>query len=190
MATSRNPAWAEAVQLVPIITLALPFILAGKVELGRAGWGFLLGAILSVPISALVLARGKLLNPILVGTALWLWLGALAFQVPLQPLARWLAETQAFGLFAAAFLVGLVATFLFPQGYIACASDDRRWVRRASLVLLGFTAVVVAWTWIFRDNVRLGGGLPFIALNLVRRIVARRAPASGSQSASLPNSSR
>ncbi len=184
MATSRNPAWAEAVQLVPVITLAFPFIVAGKVELAQAGWGFLLGAILAVPIFAIVVARGKLLNPILVGTGLWLWLGALAFQIPLRPLARWLAETQAFGLFAAVFLAGLIATLFFPHGYIACGSNNRRWLRRSSLGLLAFTAVVVAWTWIFRDNVRLGGGLPFIVLNVVRRIVIRRAPASGSESAS------
>jgi len=85
-------------------------------------------------------------------------------------------RTQAFGLFAAALLVGIVATFAFPQGYIACASSNRRWIRRASLGLLAFTAVVVIWAWIFKANLRLGGGLPFIVLNATRRIVARRAP--------------
>jgi hypothetical protein len=94
-----------------------------------------------------------------------------------EPLARWLIETQAFGLFLAAFAVGAIATFCFPHGYVACASSDGRWIRRASLGLLGFTAIVVLWAWMFRNNVRLGGGLPFIALNLARRIVARRAPA-------------
>lgn len=176
MATSRNPVWSELLQLVPVIVLAFPFILAGKVDLAQAGWGFLVGAILTVPISAAVVAKGKLLNPILVGTALWLWLGAIAFQMHVEPLARWLVETQAFGLFLAAFLVGLVATFTSPQGYIACSSSDRRWIRRASLGLLAFTAVIVVWTWIFRHNVRLGGGLPFILLNLSRRIAGRRAP--------------
>lgn len=176
MSTSRNPAWAEAVQLLPVITLALPFILAGRVDLARAGWGFLLGAVLAVAISAIVVMRGKLLNPILVGTALWLGLGAIAFQVPVAPLADWLAKTQAFGLFVAAFAVGLMATLFFPQGYIASGSSDRRWIRRASLGLLALTAVAVAWTWIFRSNVRLGGGLPFIVLNLARRLVARQAP--------------
>jgi hypothetical protein len=177
MATSRNPVWAELVQLVPVIVLAFPFILAGKVDLTQAGWGFLLGAILTVPISAVVVAKGKLLNPILLGTALWLWLGAIAFQMHVEPLARWLVATQAFGLFVAAFVVGTVATLFSPQGYIACASSDARWIRRASLGLLAFTAATVVWTWIFRHNVRLGGGLPFIALNLSRRIATRRAPA-------------
>lgn len=177
MTTSRNPVWAELVQLVPVIVLAFPFILAGKVDLARAGAGFLVGAILTVPISAVVVARGKLLNPILLGTALWLWLGAIAFRMHVEPLAGWLLQTQAFGLFVAAFAVGLGATFFLRHGYVACNSSDRGWTRRASLGLLGFTAVVVLWAWLFRNNVRLGGGVPFIALNLARRIVARRAPA-------------
>ncbi len=177
MATSRNPAWAELLQLVPVIVLAFPFILAGKVDLAQAGWGFLVGALLTVPISALVIAKGKLPNPILIGTALWLGLGAIAFQMRVEPLADWLVKTQAFGLFLAAFLVGLVATFLLPHGYIACGSSDARWIRRASLGLLAFTAVIVVWAWLFRHDVRLGGGLPFIALNVTRRIAMRRAPA-------------
>lgn len=177
MATSRNPAWAELLQLVPVIVLAFPFILAGKVDLAQAGGGFLAGALLTIPISVVVVAKGKLLNPILVGTALWLWLGAVAFQMHVEPLASWLVQTQALGLFVAAFVVGLVATFALPQGYIACSSADGRWIRRTSLGLLVFTAVIVVWTWIFRHDVRLGGGLPFIALNLSRRLAARRAPA-------------
>jgi hypothetical protein len=177
MAISRNPIWAELVQLIPVVCLAFPFIVAGKVDLGQAGWGFLVGAILALAISAVVLARGKLLNPILVGTGLWLCLGAVAFQVPVAPLAAWLVSTQALGLFLAALVAGVFATFFSSQGYIACGSSDPRWIRRASLGLLGFTAVVVAWSWIFRTDVRLGGGLPFIALNVTRRIVTRRAPA-------------
>jgi hypothetical protein len=177
MATSRNPVWAELIQLVPVVSLALPFIIAGRVDLSQAGWGFLVGALLTIPISAAVVVKGKLLNPILVGTGLWLGLGAIAFQIPVAPLADWLVQTQAFGLFFAALLVGVVATLFFPQGYIACSSTDLRWIRRASLGLLAFTVVAVAWSWVFRANVRLGGGLPFIALNVTRRIIARRAPA-------------
>jgi hypothetical protein len=176
MATSRNPLWAELLQLVPVVSLAFPFIVAGKVDLGQAGWGFLVGALLTIPISIAVVARKKLLNPILIGTAVWLWLGALAFQVPLASLADWLVRTQAFGLFLAAFVVGVVATFFFPQGYIACSSSDPRWIRRTSLGLLALTMIILAWAWIFRANLRLGGGLPFIVLNVTRRVVARRAP--------------
>ncbi len=176
MATSRNPAWAELLQLVPIVSLAFPFIIQGRVDIGRAGSGFVIGALLTLPISAVVVLRKHLLNPILVGAGLWLWLGALAFKLPVPLLEAWLARTQAFGMFAAALGVGLVATVLFPHGYVACPSSDPRWIRRASLGLLALTLVVVGWAWLLRHDIRLGGGLPFIVLNVARRVICRRAP--------------
>jgi hypothetical protein len=176
MATLRNPAWAELLQLVPIISLALPFIVEGRVDLGRAGSGFLIGALLTIPVSVAVVLRRHLLNPILLGTGLWLWLGAVAFNLPAPPLVAWLGQTQAFGLFVAALGVGLAATILSPQGYIACYSSDQRWIRHASIKLLQLTLLLVGWAWLFRHNIRLGGGLPFIVLNVARRVLARRAP--------------
>jgi hypothetical protein len=176
MATRRNPVWAELLQLGPIISLAFPFILAGRVDLGRAGPGFLLGASLTLPITAAVLWRGHRPNPILVGTGLWLWLGLAAFYVPVPALKTWLIETQAFGLFVAALVVGTAATLWSPAGYVACASTDPRWTRKASLGLLGLTVVIVAWAWLFRHDIRLGGGLPFILLNVARRVIGRKAP--------------
>ncbi len=178
METHRNPAWAELLQLLPIISLAFPFIVAGKVDLSRAAPGFLLGALLALPISIAVLWRGHRLNPILVGTNLWLWLGLAAFYVPFPALTAWLIETQAFSLFALVLGVGIVATFWFPSGYVACASADPRWSKRLSLGLLGLTVVIVVWAWLFRQDIRLGGGLPFIILNITRRVICRKAPVS------------
>ncbi len=170
----RNPPWVELVQLVPVVSLALPFVLAGSVDLERAGPGFVLGASLTVPVTAAVLWRGHVLNPILVATALWLWVGAVALPLGLEPVASWLADTQAFGLFAASLLVGAAATAT-PTGYIGARHPDPVWVRRASLGLLGLTLVAVAWAWVFRHDVRLGGGLPFITLNVTRRVLLARA---------------
>jgi hypothetical protein len=175
--TDKNPAWAELVQLVPVISLALPFIVKGQVDISQAGRGLLVAALLTVPVTALVLYKQHLLNPILTGTGLWLWLGALAFNVPVPSLAAWLGETQAFGLFLGALLVGLVVTFTSPYGYVACRSGDAGWIRRTSFGLLGLTLVGVVLSYVFRSDVRLGGGLPFIVLNVVRRVLTRRAPA-------------
>jgi hypothetical protein len=167
------PAWAELLQLVPVVTLAISFVVGGNVDLERVAPLFVVAAILTVPIHALVAARGHRANPILLGTAIWLWLGALGFAVPVAPLAAVLGELQATGLFVAAFLVGLVATATSPAGYVGLATDAA-WVRKASIGLLALTAVAVGWAFVFRHNVRLGGGLPFILLNVTRRVVLLR----------------
>jgi hypothetical protein len=115
-------------------------------------------------------------NPILVGAGLWLWLGASAFQLRLESLQAVLADTQAVGMFVAATGVGVVTTVLSPHGYVGCRTADARWLRRASLGLLALTAGLAGFSWLFRHDVRLGGGAPFIVLNLVRRLLTVRAP--------------
>jgi hypothetical protein len=180
VAQHKNPVWAELVQLLPVITLALPFIVNGEVELARAASGFLGGAALAVVVSALVRWRGHVQNPIAVGTAIWLTLGAVAFNVPVDPLATWLGDTQAFGLFVAVLCVGLGTTRFSPSGFIGWRSEDQQWIRRASLRLLVLSAAVVVWAWVFRANIRLGGGLPFIVLNVARRaMIVRRQGSEG-----------
>jgi hypothetical protein len=173
--TVRNPAWAELVQLIPVITLACSFLVTGDVDLARAGPLFVVSAVLAVVVSAAVVARGHTLNPVLVGTGLWLCLGAVGFGFHVLALEAWLADTRAVGLFVAAFAVGLVATFVSPAGYIGLRHSDARWVFRASLALLVLTGVAIAWAWVFRTNLRLGGGLPFIVVNVARRIAIARA---------------
>jgi hypothetical protein len=174
--TKPNPAWAELVQLVPVVSFALPFVVKGEVDIARAALGFAVGAVLTVAISAFLVRLGHVLNPVLVGTGLWLCLGAVAFNVPVASLAEWLGRTQAFGLFVAAFGVGVVAIAFSASGYVGCRHPDASWVRRASLALLALTGVAAAWAFWFRADVRLGGGLPFIVVNVVRRIMIRRAP--------------
>lgn len=175
MSSKQNPVWAELVQLVPVISFALPFIVKGHVDLGRAGPGFLIGAALAVLVSVLVRAKRQLLNPILVGTGLWLCAGAVAFGAGFASWIARLAELQGFALFLCAFGVGIGATLLSPHGYIGGRSSNPRAIRRTSLGLLGLTALVLVWSWVFRADVRLGGGLPFIVLNVARRVLIRRA---------------
>jgi len=174
--STKNPAWAEVIQLVPILVLAFPFVLRGEVDITRAASGFLAAALCAIPVMAIVLVRGHTLNPILVGTDLWLLLGAIAFNVPVPPLAALLGEAQGFGLFAFALGVGVVATFASPQGFIGARHADPHWIRRTSLILLGLAVVTALWAFFFRHDVRVGGGLPFIVLNVVRRVLIVRAP--------------
>lgn len=178
MEASKNPPWAELVQLVPIVSLALPFIVTGKVDLSRAGSGLVVGALLTIPISIVVLTKKAALNPILVGTGLWLWVGAVAFTLPLPELRAALVDTQGFALFACVLATGIVTLVLSPRGFIGCRHPDPGFVRKASLALLALTFVACGWSWVFRHDIRAGGGLPFIVLNVVRRVVILRAPAA------------
>ena len=169
-----NPMWAELIQLVPVVSLAFPIVMSGNVDLSSMGTAFVVATALAVVVHGLIWFRGLTLNPILVGTALWLAAGALAFGVPIAPLANLIAHTQALGIFAAALCVGVVTTAASPAGYIGMRSVDTLWVRQASLGLLALTALIVAWAAVFQHDVRLGGGLPFIVLNVARRAAIAR----------------
>lgn len=173
MSSRQNPVWAELVQLIPVISFALPFIVAGHVDLGRAGPGFFIGAALFLLVSVVVRTKKHLLNPILVGTGIWLCLGALAFGLHIGWLVARLAALQGFALFVCAFVVGVAATLKSPHGYIGGRGGAPS-ILRASFVLLVLTVLVLIWSWLFRMDVRLGGGLPFIVLNVARRVLIRR----------------
>jgi hypothetical protein len=172
---SRNPMWAELIQLVPVISLALPFVVQGSVDLRRAASGFMLGASLFVVISWLIVRLRHVLNPIAVGSGVWLVAGALAFGVPIAPLEAIVTSSQGFSLFVTITMVGLAALLLSPQGFIGHRTTDRAFVVRASLVLLALSVGAAAWAFRYRADIRVGGGLPFILLNVARRVLIRRA---------------
>ncbi len=175
-AAAANPAWVEVVQLVPIVTLASSFLVSGEVDLARAAPLFLLAAGLGVAITALVLWRRYLLNPILVGANLWLVLGAAVFATGWVQGSGWVAEARAAGLFACAAAVGVATHAFSPFRYLGARSSDPAWLTRASLGLFALTVAAVAWSWGFRADLRIGGGLPFIAVNVARRVLIARAP--------------
>ena len=56
-----------------------------------------------------------------------------------------------------------------PSG--ECPDGPRDWVRSRSLGVLGVSVMMLCWAWVFRHDVRLGGGLPFIVLNVTRRVL-------------------
>jgi hypothetical protein len=115
------------------------------------------------------------LNPIAVGTGVWLIAGALAFNVPIRALEAFVASSQGFSLFVVITMVGLAALLLSPQGFIGHRTTDRAWIVRASLLLLALSVGAAAWAFRYRADIRLGGGLPFILLNVARRVLIRRA---------------
>jgi hypothetical protein len=175
LSSAKNPVWAELIQLLPVISLALPFIVAGNIDFERARGALLIAALLTVPVTALVLQQRAVLNPILIGTDLWLWLGALAFFLPLPRVVAWLSDAQGFGLFAFVLAVGVVGTLFSAQGFIGYRDGNRSRVVRLSLGLLALAVGATVWSWAFRHDIRVGGGLPFIVLNAARRVAIVRA---------------
>jgi hypothetical protein len=175
MMASAKTVLGEVVQLVPVITLASSFIVSGGVDLERAAPLFVASAIIAVIITGVLMKQKVLLNPILVGTNLWLCLGALAFGIPIPPFADIIGSLQAVGLYVCTLGVGVVYAAVKPTGYIGMRHPDPRVVRRLSLIMVGLTVTALIWSFLFIHNIRLGGGLPFIVLNVTRRIMIRRA---------------
>jgi hypothetical protein len=154
----------EILQFVPVVTFAFRFLVAGEVDLASARGQFVLAAALAALIVPVVLAARAPVNPILLGADLWLAVGALAFALPLPPIASAVADLAGCGLFLAILATGIGATVLGGRRYVGVEADPR-W----SWALVGLTALLVAFTWFARADIRLGGGLPFIVLNVVRR---------------------
>ncbi len=173
----------EAVQFIPVITLASSFIVSGGVDLSRAATLFVVSGVGAFLITVALVIKKVQLNPILLGTNIWLCAGALAFGLPVPPLAALLAKLQAFGLFVCVAGISL-PLFFSPTGFIGMRHPDVAVVRKLSFLLLAATVVVLIWTFFLMDDIRLGGGLPFILLNVTRRMMMRRnRPKTGSASA-------
>jgi hypothetical protein len=165
----------EIVQFVPIITLAITFIVKGDVDLEQAAMLFVVSGIMAVGITVWLVAAKVTLNPILLASNIWLVMGAIAFGVPVPFLATLLSQTNAALLFATVLLVGTVQIALkIPTGFIGMENADTRTVRRLSFILLALSAVILIWAFVCKDNIRLGGGLPFIILNVTRRVMIKR----------------
>jgi len=167
MSRARNVA-LEAVQFVPLLSFAAPFVLAGEVDLSAAGGSFVIGAMLAVAVSGALHWRGVAQNPILLGVNAWLLVGAVAFAA-VQPLADWIAEVQAASMFVGILGVGVAMAALAPGGFMG----DPRAPRRLSWVLVVLAAACLGWSFVYPD-IRVGGALPFIALNVIRRVMLRR----------------
>jgi hypothetical protein len=175
MSGSRVKAAAiEAVQLVPILVFAARFVVTGELDLAAAHAQFLVATAIAVPLKIALVATRQPLNPILLGVDAWLVMGTVGFELGVQPVA------VAFDLFGPAslfFAIALIGVLLapLPAGFIGGAPPTNPAAhRRASLVLTGLAVLALAWSVWLRDDIRLGGGVPFIALNVARRVMMRR----------------
>ncbi len=164
----------EAIQFAPILTLASTFVVSGEVDLERASTLFIVAAAEAVVISAVVaLLRGRF-NTILIGTNVWLIMGAAAFGVPITPLADILGQMQATALFVCVLFVGLGLSWWSPHGFIGLDVRDAAARLTGSRYLILLTFLFMLWSQVFAHDIRLGGGFPFIMLNVSRRLLGRK----------------
>ncbi len=164
----------ELLQFVPILTFALPFMAAGAVDLGAAGGGFVRATLIALAVMGLLKWLDHPQNPIHVATNGWLLVGALAFAVPVSPLTELYAEWGALSLFGGVALWGGVQLGSGRGGFLLGSVATTRQLRVLTPVMIGLLGLAMVWAWIFQDNLRLGGGLPFITLNVVRRVLLKR----------------
>ena len=160
----------EVVQFVPVLTLAAGFVISGEIDLSVAGARFAVAAAAAVLIVGGLALRRVPQNPFLVGADLWLLLGAISFNVPIEPAKAALVQLGGGGLFLGALLVGLGYTVARPEGYLGVQSKQ---TRTLSVVLLLLTAAAAAWAMSRPEDIRLGAALPFIAINVLRRVMGR-----------------
>lgn len=160
----------EVVQFVPVLTLAAGFVISGEIDLSVASARFAVAATAAVLIVAVLALRRVQQNPFLVGADLWLILGAVSFNLPIEPLKAALVQLGGGGLFLGALLVGLGYTVLKPEGYLGVEGKQ---TRTLSVVLLLLTAAAAAWAISRPDDIRLGAAIPFIGINVLRRVMGR-----------------
>jgi hypothetical protein len=172
--TKKQAVLAETVQFVPVIILAFSFLVKGDVDLNRAQFLFLVSGTLAAVMTAFLIVKKVLLNPILFGTNIWLVLGAVAFSIPIPPLADLIGSLQAAGLYVCVFAVAIGFSFGKRTGFIGMEHPNPGVIRKLSLIMLVFAGLVLVCSYVFVDNIRLGGGLPFILLNVTRRVMIRR----------------
>lgn len=164
----------ELLQFVPILTFALPFMTAGAVDLSTAGGGFIRAGAFAIGVMALLRWLKHPQNPIHLATNVWLIGGAAAFNLPLAAVATLYGDLGALGLFAVVAVWGGVQLATGQGGFLLGSTASTKQLRRLTPVMIGLTLLAVAGAWFFRENLRLGGGLPFITLNVARRVLLKR----------------
>ncbi len=164
----------ELVQFVPILTFAVPFMTAGAVDLSAAGGGFLRATVLAVVVTVALHRWQHPRNPIHAATDAWLLVGAVAFSVPLEGVAGLYSTWGALSLFAVVALWGALQLATGRGGFLLGSAATPTQLRKLTPVMIALTLAAIGWAWWWLGDIRIGGGLPFIGLNVVRRVLLKR----------------
>jgi hypothetical protein len=138
---------------------------------------------------AILLPQRRPTNRLILGANLYLLAGgaaALAHQWWLLEAYGALKES---GIFLFMLGVGVVTTFATPSGFIAAVDATRREIRRASLSLLGATAIAVVVALAFQGHRTWAAVVPVIALAVLQRFLRARLPSRATGDGNAPPSS-
>lgn len=138
---------------------------------------FKASSLLAVVELGFLFMRHSPANRLIIGANLWLIAGGLAAFLQQW---WWLRIYQQFGeasLFVAMLLVGVVATFASPSGFIA-KTGSKPSVTRASLVLLAAVGGALVVAVYFRGDVKYAAVIPVIGLSWLNRLLRHRLPST------------
>ncbi len=177
------------VQFLPLSLFASYAYARGEPTPERWYQAFILGASLSFLRLLFMAWRKMAVNPIIIGTDLYLYLGLVTCMTRAQVLIDLLAHLQATGFLAAILLVGIAATALSPRGYVFAEGIGRAAVVKGSLVLLAVTVGATAMSYAFRGDTTYSGVIPAVMIALSQRGIRTYAKATSASSSSSSSSS-
>lgn len=117
-----------------------------------------------------LLAREVPANRLIMGANLWLIVGGAAAFLEQWWLLRIYQHFGEASLFASMLLVGVVAMWRTPAGFIGKVGARRLVLQRSWLLLLAVVLALVVAVY-FRGNVKLAAVLPVIALSWLNRLL-------------------
>ena len=157
------------IQFVPLSVFAAYANLTGSPSPQRWLEAFAIGTALVVVRFGIMRWRRIQINPLILGTDLYLLFGLIACLSGHPWLTDPLASARETGVLIAIFCIGLISTVYSQRGFVLAEGRPRREVVRASLMLLLIAAVGIIASYVFRGHTLYSAVLPIVALAISQR---------------------
>ena len=136
---------------------------------------FQLGAVAALLQLVVVMPRPRPTNRLILGANLYLLVGGLAAFTEEWWVLQGYGALMESGVFLSMLMVGAVATFVTPTGFLTVTEAPAARVRIASIWLLAATGVALVASVVFRDDqMRWSAWVPMIVLAIVERALSQR----------------
>ncbi len=161
-------------QFLPVSVFLSYAYRAGEPTPRRWLEAFALGSGLSLGRIIVSLWRKRPINPLAIGTDLYLFFGLLACLTQSEWMISLVSSSQAAGLLVALLITGAISTFASSRGYIFAEAGNRTAVVKMSIVLLAVTSAATALSFKFRGDTLYSGVIPVVAVAICQRLLRRR----------------